>query len=50
MPSSLVIAAKTFLESPQITQLDQQTTHLGFNPGTLSVEEMIERFQQLIKT
>lgn len=38
------ILAKTFLEPPQITQLAQHTTHLGFNPGTLSVEEMVQQF------
>jgi energy-coupling factor transport system ATP-binding protein len=42
------ILAKTFLEPPQITQLAQHTPHLGFKPGTLSVEEMVEQFQQLI--
>jgi len=39
--------AKTFIEPPQITQLAQQTQPLGFNPGTLTVEDMVQQFQQL---
>ncbi len=38
---------KTSLAPPQITQLAQQTQHLGFAPGTLTVEEMVERFWEL---
>ncbi|KPL07422.1 hypothetical protein AMJ86_04535 [bacterium SM23_57] len=43
------ILEKTFLAPPQITQLAQAAQSLGFNPGTLTVEEMMEQFQQLSK-
>ena len=39
--------AKTFLEPPQITQLAQLASGLGFNPGTLSVDEMVKQYQIL---
>jgi len=41
------ILAKTFLEPPQITQLAQLASGLGFNPGTLSVDEMVKQYQAL---
>jgi energy-coupling factor transport system ATP-binding protein len=41
------ILAKTFLEPPEITQLAQSVQGLGFNPGTLTVAEMVEEFEKL---
>jgi energy-coupling factor transport system ATP-binding protein len=41
--------AQTFLEPPQITQLAQRVQDLGFNAGTLTVEDMIDQFEQLKK-
>lgn len=38
---------QTFLEPPQITQLAQGAAHLGFDPGTLSVESMLAQFDKL---
>ncbi len=38
---------KTFVEPPQITQLAQGAVDLGFNPGTLTVDEMNAQFRQL---
>jgi energy-coupling factor transport system ATP-binding protein len=40
--------AKTFIEPPQITQLAQQVQPLGFQPGTLTVEDMVQQFQRLL--
>ncbi len=42
------VLAQTHLEPPQITQLAQRCQHLGFDPGTLTVEQMLEQFQRLI--
>lgn len=39
--------AKTFLEPPQITQLAQRAQGVGFLPGTLSVDEMLQQFEAL---
>jgi energy-coupling factor transport system ATP-binding protein len=39
----------TFIEPPQITQLAQRSKKLGFDAGTLSVEEMFEQFGRLVK-
>jgi len=39
------ILAQTFLEPPQITQLAQLARRLGFDPGTLSVDEMVQQFK-----
>jgi energy-coupling factor transport system ATP-binding protein len=39
----------TFIEPPQITQLAQRSKQLGFDAGTLSVEEMFEQFGRLVK-
>jgi len=39
--------AKAFLEPPEITQLAQSVQELGFNPGTLTVPEMIKEFEKL---
>lgn len=44
------ILAQTFLEPPQITQLAQRAAPLGFKPGTLSVEEMVQQYRQLMDT
>lgn len=38
---------QTFLEPPQITQLAQGAGHLGFDPGTLTVESMLAQFDKL---
>jgi len=38
---------KTFLAPPQITQLAQSVGELGFNPGTLTVDEMTGQFFKL---
>lgn len=38
---------QTFLEPPQITQLAQGAAHLGFDPGTLTVESMVAQFDKL---
>jgi energy-coupling factor transport system ATP-binding protein len=43
------VLAKTHLEPPQITQLAQRCQHLGFDPSTLTVEQMLEQFQHLSK-
>jgi len=42
------ILSQTFLEPPQITQLAQRCASLGFSPSTLTVEEMLEQFYQII--
>jgi energy-coupling factor transport system ATP-binding protein len=39
--------AKAFLEPPEITQLAQSVQELGFSPGTLTVAEMLQEFNQL---
>lgn len=41
------VLEKAFLEPPQITQLAQSVQDLGFDPGTLTVEEMINQFKTL---
>ncbi len=41
------VLQKAFLEPPQITQLAQSAQILGFNPGTLTVEEMVDQFEAL---
>jgi energy-coupling factor transport system ATP-binding protein len=38
----------TFIEPPQITQLAQRSQALGFDAGTLSVEEMVEQFHGMV--
>lgn len=38
------ILEKTFLAPPQITQLAQAGQDLGFDPGTLTVEEMVDQY------
>lgn len=38
---------ETFLAPPQITQLAQADPALGFDPGTLTVEEMVEQYLKL---
>jgi hypothetical protein len=37
----------SLVERPQITQLAQAVEDLGFDPGTLLVEEMVERYREL---
>lgn len=39
------VLEKTFLEPPQITQLAQLVRDLGFDPGTLTVEEMVKQYE-----
>ncbi|HDN04844.1 MAG TPA: energy-coupling factor transporter ATPase [Chloroflexi bacterium] len=41
------VLQKTFLAPPQITQLAQAGQELGFDAGTLTVEEMVEQYVQL---
>jgi energy-coupling factor transport system ATP-binding protein len=41
------VLQKTFLAPPQITQLAQSVKALGFDPGTLTVEEMLEQYSRL---
>jgi energy-coupling factor transport system ATP-binding protein len=41
------VLAQTFIEPPQITQLAQRCRHLGFDPGTLTVAEMVQQFDRL---
>jgi energy-coupling factor transport system ATP-binding protein len=38
---------KTYVEPPQITQLAQASQSLGFNPGTLTVQGMLDQFNKL---
>lgn len=35
------------LEAPQVTQLAQRTQDLGFRPGTLSVDDLWQQFQEI---
>jgi len=39
---------KTYLAPPPITQLAQKAQPLGYDPGTLTVAEMVEQFQRLV--
>ncbi len=41
------ILEKTFLTPPQITQLAQASTAFGFDPGLLTVEEMVSKYREL---
>jgi energy-coupling factor transport system ATP-binding protein len=41
------ILRKTFLEPPQITQLAQATQGSGFDPGILTVDEMVENYLRI---
>lgn len=43
------VLEKTFLAPPQITQLAQADPSLGFAPGTLTVDEMVDQFKELTK-
>ena len=43
------VLAQTFLEPPQITQLAQVAISLGYNPGTLSVDQMVEQTRNLLR-
>lgn len=38
------VLQKTFLAPPQITQLAQASQDLGYAPGTLTVDEMVEQY------
>ena len=38
------VLQKTFLAPPQITQLAQAGQEFGFDPGTLTVDEMVEQY------
>ena len=41
------ILESTFLAPPQITQLAQAAQSLGFDPGTLTVEGMLDQYKKL---
>lgn len=41
------LLSKTYVEPSQITALAQRVNDLGFYPGTLSVNEMLEQFDKL---
>lgn len=41
------VLAETFIEPPQITQLAQRCQSLGFDPGTLTVDELEQQFRRL---
>lgn len=41
------VLEKASLEPPQITQFAQRLQHVGFDPGTLTVEQAVEQFQQI---
>ena len=43
------ILEKTFLAPPQITQFAQAAGKLGFDPGTLSTQEMISQYDALTR-
>ena len=42
------ILQKTFLAPPQITQLAQADPSLGFDPGTLTVDEMVDQYIKIM--
>lgn len=42
------VLAQTYLEPPQITQLAQRCAQQGFSASTLTVEEMLKQYQQMI--
>lgn len=42
------VLAQTYIEPPQITQLAQCVQNLGFDPGTLNVEEMLDQMHKLL--
>ncbi|MGB9674232.1 MAG: energy-coupling factor ABC transporter ATP-binding protein [Anaerolineales bacterium] len=44
------VLAQTYLEPPQITQLAQRCVSLGFSPETLTVEEMVSQFHEIVIT
>jgi energy-coupling factor transport system ATP-binding protein len=44
------ILAKTYIEPPQITQLAQSVSDLGFYPGTLTIDSMVDQFKKIAQT
>jgi energy-coupling factor transport system ATP-binding protein len=42
------ILEETFLAPPQITQLAQAAQSLGFDPGTLTVQEMLDQYMRFV--
>jgi energy-coupling factor transport system ATP-binding protein len=42
------VLAETYIEPPQITQLAQLTASCGFDPGTLTVDSMVNQFIELM--
>jgi energy-coupling factor transport system ATP-binding protein len=44
------VLKKTFLAPPQIAQLAQASQKLGFDPGILTVDEMVENFLRIKQT
>lgn len=47
--SQTEVLAKTFIEPPHITQLAQSAQDLGFYPGTLTVDSMVEQFGKIAR-
>jgi energy-coupling factor transport system ATP-binding protein len=43
------VLARTFLEPPQITQLAQREQDYGFHPGTLTVEDMVRQYREMVR-
>ncbi len=43
------VLAQTHVEPPQITRLAQMNVDLGFTKDVMSVDEMVEQFQRLVK-
>jgi len=44
------VLAKTYLETPQITQLAHRAQKWGFSQGVLTVDEMVSEFKQVFPT
>ncbi len=42
------VLAQTFIVPPQITQLAQRCQSLGFDPGTLTVDGMLQQFRRVV--
>jgi energy-coupling factor transport system ATP-binding protein len=41
------LLAKTYVEPPQITELAQRLSDLGFSPATLTVDEFVAQFERM---
>lgn len=44
------VLAQTFIEPPHITQLAQRCQSLSFDPGTLTVNDMVQQFERLVSS